>query len=51
MFLSDRTPAELAQGLGINPKEVGGKRRRSKKRGRKGGRRRRKKKTHTLRSD
>lgn len=49
MFLSGRTPAELAQGLGLNPKEVGGKRRRSKRRGREGERRRRKE-IHTLRS-
>lgn len=51
MFLSGRTPAELALGLGLNPKEVGGKRRRrSKRRGREEERRRRKKETHTLRS-
>lgn len=51
MFLSGRTPAELALGLGLNPKEVGGKRRRrSKRRGREGERQRRKKETHTLRS-
>lgn len=37
MFLSGRTPAELALGLGLNPKEVGGKRRRRSKRRERGG--------------